>query len=453
MTRLHGLGRQTDKGFQRSVVEKLHQKRETLNLFLGYKTRTIPPIINKKIEEEIELIEEYLEMEFEYKVFQEDGRDYALIVYSLGRKIDELMKAYMDNTESIRALIVDKLSILILDCIQEYIFEEIENKLGLFRVKEWYPGNKGFPIENQQKILRTMDSIKSICINEHGQLNPMKSVALKVDLANAASDLSRRWDSEKPCELEPGGVYGRKELYHSNREAFHQLVFKQSQTPYEDFYYIYKEIALDVKKKYENEGIAEEIYVETMTDLDVWGEAYKREYGVLGIKEYKWIEKSLDMKIFKLGRLQFEPVEDQEVEDFIQEWGFSEEILVLNTHIQAGQALDFDLCQKSYKQAVDFFKTREGQNKKIVFVCDSWLLNPKLANLLGADTNIAKFQKQYQILSENLNNHQIEKRLFQQVEADPKRYKATTSLQKHVKDCLMKGEQFGSCKGVNTSYL
>lgn len=201
MIKLHGRGAGADKFFRRIVMEKLKEKREMVNVFLGYKNRMTPPIINRKIEEEMKLIEDYLEIEFEYKVFQENQDCYALVIYTVGNKIEHLMNCYTEKAESIRALIADKLSVLALDCIQELIVDEIESKLGLYVVKEWYPGNQGFPIENQEFILKRMDSVCSISVNSYCQLFPMKSVALKLELGEKATGHVRCMDCDNPCEL------------------------------------------------------------------------------------------------------------------------------------------------------------------------------------------------------------------------------------------------------------
>jgi len=163
MIKLHGRGAGADKFFRRIVMEKLKEKREMVNVFLGYKNRMTPPIINRKIEEEMKLIEDYLEIEFEYKVFQENQDCYALVIYTVGNKI--------------------------------------ESKLGLYVVKEWYPGNQGFPIENQEIILKRMDSVCSISVNSYYQLFPMKSVALKLELGEKATGHVRCMDCDNPCEL------------------------------------------------------------------------------------------------------------------------------------------------------------------------------------------------------------------------------------------------------------
>ena len=187
--------------FKKVILEKLNNNGDTVDRFLGYKSRKMPPIIDKKIKEEMKTIENYLDIEMEYKIFEKDDKYSASIIYTVGNKIEHLIESYTENTETIRALIIDKLSIVVLDCIKEYIIEEIESKTGLYVVKEIYPGNKKFPLENQKKILESMDNIKKISINEYYQLFPVKSVALKVELAKEVKTYSRCEDCENPCDI------------------------------------------------------------------------------------------------------------------------------------------------------------------------------------------------------------------------------------------------------------
>ena len=239
-----------------------------------------------------------------------------------------------------------------------------------------------------------------------------------------------------------------KEIYYKDRETFHNNILENSLAPYEDMYQVLLEISKDTLTRYREEGIPESIYYETMSDIDVWAEDYKKKNGVLGLKEYKWIEKSLDMKVFKLGRLQFERIEDTKVYEYIRSIGIYEDVLILNTYIQSGQPLDFESCQESYKSAVKFFSNRENREAKIVFVCNSWILNPKLLDLLRADSNIAKFQKQYRIFSEDIDSRQMEERIFVNLEDNPENYKAVTTLQKKLRETLIKGEKIGTARGV-----
>ena len=424
--------------FKKIIVEKIKYNRKTLDRFLGYGSRKIPPIINKKIEEEMGVIENYLDIEYEYKVFEEDGHKNAFIIYTVGNEIEHLIKSYTENTESIRAMIMDKLSIVGLDCIKDFIIDEIQKETGMYVVKEIYPGNKEFPLENQKLILDSMENIKKISINDYYQLFPVKSVALKLELSKEPREYSRCEDCENPCEIQQKQSDWKeyKELYYSDRDELHKRIEKNSETPYEDMHELLRELSKDALKRYREEKIPDSIYYDTMSDIDIWAQDYKSKHGVYGIEEYKWIEKSIDMKVFKIGRLQFEKIEDEETSE-----------LLLNTHIQSGESLDFEKCQESYRKAAEFFSKREDKKSTIVFVCDSWLMNPKIQKLLSPDSNIIKFQNQYKIISEDIENRQMEERVFGTIEENPERYIATTNLQKNLKQALIQGERFGTAKG------
>lgn len=188
--------------FKKMIVSGIKDNREILNKFLGYGSRKIPAIIDKKIEEEMDIIEDYLDIEYEYKVFEEDEHKFAFVIYTVGNKVEDLIKSYTEGTESIRAMIVDKMSIVGLDCIRDFVIDEIKLATGMYVVKEIYPGNKNFPLENQKLILESMDSIKKISVNDYYQLFPVKSVALKLELSEHEREYSRCEDCENPCEIQ-----------------------------------------------------------------------------------------------------------------------------------------------------------------------------------------------------------------------------------------------------------
>ena len=86
--------------------------------------------------------------------------------------------------------------------------------------------------------------------------------------------------------------------------------------------------------------------------------------------EERWLSLALRMKIFRLGRLQFEPDEDRHV---------------LHVHIPEGEPLDDAACGESFAIAEEFFGP-----EYTIFDCESWLLSPKLQKLLKPDSNILK---------------------------------------------------------------
>lgn len=230
-----------------------------------------------------------------------------------------------------------------------------------------------------------------------------------------------------------------QDLYHKDRSLFHQKIFQESPQPYQDLYPIYQAISQNSLQRYLEEGIDLQIFKDTMSDIEVWALDQEVKTGQKGIKEYLWIEKSLDLEIFKLGRLQFSLDPQQE-----------EGRLTLEVHIQAGQKLDPQTCQASYRQAVDFFKKRSPHPEKIHqvrFTCDSWLLEPKLQEILDPSSNILAFQKPYQILSKDPHNRQIEERVFGAISDQFESYPDQTQLQSQLKKALLQGHKFGTAKG------
>ena len=70
----------------------------------------------------------------------------------------------------------------------------------------------------------------------------------------------------------------------------------------------YLQLALEVYGEYKEQGISEEIFIDTFYDITIWCEECKRKYGIYGLKEVWWIAFSVKIMLFVLGRLQFEPL-------------------------------------------------------------------------------------------------------------------------------------------------
>lgn len=60
-------------------------------------------------------------------------------------------------------------------------------------------------------------------------------------------------------------------------------------------------------KFYTENGIPETIAKDTIDDFSRWMNAHRRKYGKLGFSEYSWLYKHFTGRIFRFGRLQFEP--------------------------------------------------------------------------------------------------------------------------------------------------
>jgi len=407
------------------IMERVRANRHMIEIFMGYGSKPAPPIIIKNIDEELGNLEHYLDIEYEYKLLEKEDQPRAFIIYTVGQKIEEQINKYIDEAESIRATIVDKIAVVALDQIKAYIIEKITRKTGFYVTGESYPGTSNFSIKSQKQILESMETIKTISVNEQFQLKPKKSIAMELSL------------KEESKSHIIGKIFDNPYDSYEDKDKYYQMMYVES-----------KRRSEDTLAKYRLEEISEQIYYDTMSDIDIWAEDYKKTNGHYGIKEIKWIEKSLEMKIFKLGRLQFEVLEGESAQQIIRKSGLDGEFLVLDTHIQSGTSLYEEKCDESYDMAVKFYLERGYKFSNILFTCDSWLLNPQLKNMLSMESNIIKFQNRYTLISHDSESRQMEERVFGELKYNPVYYQEKTSLQKNLKKALFKGEKLGTARGI-----
>lgn len=199
----------------------------------------------------------------------------------------------------------------------------------------------------------------------------------------------------------------------------------------------YLRIACEVYEDYKKMDISDKVFEDTFYDITIWCEECYRKYGFYGLEEAGWISVSAQMKLFRLGRLQFEPIvleEDMRGKTKTLKQGAH----VLNVHIPAGEKLDYAECQESFKRAKKFFR-----DSYEAYVCDSWLLAPALRELLSENSNIVKFQRLFEIVNVHHKFPQAEQRIFQDVRVDKENYPENTILQKKAKEYILAGHDIG----------
>ena len=203
------------------------------------------------------------------------------------------------------------------------------------------------------------------------------------------------------------------------------------------------------KDLYKNTKLSDELFADNIKDLYIWSEKYEKENNVKGFykEHFKWVDSILEMKVIKLGRLQFEVLEN--IDDLSNVFEETKDFLFVNVHIREGEKLTPEECEKSYDMAINFYKSRGYKFSTVVFVCYSWLLSPNLKNILSEESNIIKFQKKYTFLSSNLNEKypQIIERVFVTKSENAEDWDENTSLQRKLKEEWKKGMRFPMTKG------
>ncbi len=201
-----------------------------------------------------------------------------------------------------------------------------------------------------------------------------------------------------------------KELFYIKEEEFFSQVEQIYSKPYQAYLYLYLRFAVDCYHVYREKRIKDEIYFDTMQDFTVWTKNCFLETGEWGLKEVYWLKEHLKLKLFKIGRLQFQPRKYTrkmfETPLIINGAPLPENADICFVHIPEGAPLLEEQVNKSYLLAKAFFK------RDFIFLCDSWLLSPVLKEILKPDSNILRFQERYKIISVNKESDSISRYLL-----------------------------------------
>ena len=201
--------------------------------------------------------------------------------------------------------------------------------------------------------------------------------------------------------------------------------------------------AAELKERYDSLGIPEKVFWDGVEDIAIWAEDYRNKQGVCGFAEWRWVAKTLSMEVFRLGRLQFEPIrlyEDAVCNGRLYTAGTA----ALSVHIPAGEPLDSAQVQEAMAYAPAFFG-QYFQKQFVLFYCHSWLMSPQLKELLPEQARILQFQNLFYVYK---MERQAEERVFGFVAENPEDYPEVTSLQKKMKALLLAGKSFGMGHGV-----
>lgn len=238
----------------------------------------------------------------------------------------------------------------------------------------------------------------------------------------------------------PWSVMDAWNMFHGCQEEFFHKIQAHREAR-QLFLYYYCQFACLTYGIYQKNNIPEDVFQDTFRDIARWEEACFSRTGVHGLEEYEWLSYHMKLKLFGLGRLQFQPIPSPR--NIAGTADLKAGQMVLNVHIPAGGTLKDKLVQDSYKKAEGFF-----QMSPTVFVCHSWLLSPALQELLDPDSNIMRFQKEYHILEVEEDSRQAEERIFGWVSENPEDYPQNSQLQKKAREWLMNGRSIPSGYGI-----
>jgi len=217
---------------------------------------------------------------------------------------------------------------------------------------------------------------------------------------------------------------------------------------------------------YVKRGIPHEFLLDTLQDFNVSMNAYAVSDGYCGIggSYMRWQLNHLTGRLFGLGRLQFihKPYSGP---SRVAYYNGKYEMLspdaplpiescpsltpgdsLLDVHIPRQGPLEYEACVESYRQALGFFKKYFPELDIKGFMCGSWLLSPKLKEILPPEANIYRFNDDYFIYKIGVGNSALYTYVFRVKEGEELPEK--TSLQRALKKHLADGGYVGSGTGV-----
>jgi hypothetical protein len=282
--------------------------------------------------------------------------------------------------------------------------------------KEWIDEiclKTGMPDEATQDIMKTAEYLSS------GEVEILQYQYER--LINSSTEISAAADMQSMVKKDP---------------AFGQKIMM-----------VYLMAAKHTKEMYIDKGMTLNVFYDTMKSFAVFEQNYKFEHGVWGFDKPSWAVNHLRMNLYRLGRLVFEQGKFPFDYSSLQVGTLKKGDNVLMVHIPANEKLELGLCHESYNIA-DMFSKKHFNFISKAFCCSSWLLYKGLENVLQPQSNILKFQNEYEIINETFNNDEPLKWIFGKTYESLDDYPLSTSLQKGVIEYLKNNGELGVSFGV-----
>lgn len=173
--------------------------------------------------------------------------------------------------------------------------------------------------------------------------------------------------------------------------------------------YVFLAATDDIRRWHSEMGISDQVSWDTLADLGRHVARFRRRNGDTGLDSQFWISLHYRGGLFALGRLQFNPYRLRVGKAGPLFWyegqaasalgpGFQVGDAVLGVHIPGGSPLAPDACDESFSLAGSFFRRQFPSHEFRLGTCTSWLMDEQLLEYLPSDSNIARFQKRFELV-------------------------------------------------------
>lgn len=196
---------------------------------------------------------------------------------------------------------------------------------------------------------------------------------------------------------------------------------------------VYLLAALKTFEKYQEKGIDEDIFIDTMKCFTRFISECEIKTGKLYFDRGFWTYRQTNMSLFRIGVLEYEFLDDNKV----------------SIHIPSDSVLTKDNIDDSFNKLTEFIKCFYPNYINSTIYCDSWLLSQQLTKYLPEGSRILLFQSYFEIIKEDLDALDFYEWVFK---CDKNTaivdLKEETSLQKKLKVALLNGKKIGKALGI-----
>lgn len=260
----------------------------------------------------------------------------------------------------------------------------------------------------------------------------------KIGLSDAAREAVEAF-SVSPEESEK-----LKDLFINNYDEFEKIV-KEKDDPDRYALGLITNWGAQCEKVWQEKGIPENIYIDTLYDLTIWSNRCFERNGRVGLIEWRWFIVHITARLFRLGRLQFEAgMIRGEIIKLPDGSVVPDGTPILGVHIPRGDNFNPETIKASFEMAKTFFPKYLGQ-KIDIYICSSWLLAPQLESMISETSSIAYFRKYFTVYGEHKGYSQAEEYVFVEKLEDKTKYPEDTSLRRNLKKFLLDGGEI--CMG------
>lgn len=162
---------------------------------------------------------------------------------------------------------------------------------------------------------------------------------------------------------------------------------------------MYAALVPSIRELHRGLGVPEAVGRATLADLGRHTFVYGSRHRTPGFDKQNWMTLHFTGRLIQLGRLQFERVRSgAQVAASARSAGvpITAGDPVLSVHIPRFLGpLSVADCDASIAAAVDFFAVHFPDESYPIAICDSWLLDPQLAQHLDEHSNIVAFQRRF----------------------------------------------------------